>query len=254
MRVSTLVPTAEGGANYAAGLAPPNVAPGDDTPARPSPSPGVEVEPALTLSALPAVAPERSGFAPVTSPPTPPAAPARLGHATAEQATPGTDAVAPGLLSLLIAGALAFFAPWLLYRRLRRDHVFANATREAVFARVASAPGQTTERIARSLGLNRRTAEHHLRVLHELGAIEARTVGARAYFFQNGGTFTDTQKRLVAATRSGAASKVLAALSREPGGGPSAISRATGLPKSTVRDQLLRFRRLGVEGNGDFSP
>lgn len=135
-----------------------------------------------------------------------------------------------------VVGVTLLWLPvWLLARRLARDRLLDNPTRRAVLERVVAAPGATAGRVARELHVNRRTAGHHLRVLHEYGLVEARLHGARLRYFENGGRFTDAEKRLHVTIATDRGRRVAGALAIHPGLSLNALARAAGVPKSTAK-------------------
>ncbi|HVL88395.1 MAG TPA: helix-turn-helix domain-containing protein [Candidatus Thermoplasmatota archaeon] len=176
----------------------------------------------------------------------PPAAraPARSVHAAdALRAETAPGASLPLWLAVGLALALAPLAR--LYRRLTRDDTLANPTRRAVLDHVAARPGATAHEVARACSINYRTAAHHLGVLHEFGALEAREVGARLRYFGNG-RLSDAGKRAALALRHPQAARVVRALARDPRGSLSALAARAGLPKSTAKWHVDRLRRLGL--------
>ncbi|HLF22953.1 MAG TPA: helix-turn-helix domain-containing protein, partial [Burkholderiales bacterium] len=130
--------------------------------------------------------------------------------------------------------------------RLVRDDVLSHPMRRSVYDRVVATPGTTAGAISRELGVDRRTANHHLRVLREFHAIEARAIGARTRFFKNGGTFGDSEKLRIVALSSDKARTIAAALARNPEASLNRLALETGLPKSTARWHAKRLRRFGL--------
>ncbi|MGQ0534926.1 MAG: helix-turn-helix domain-containing protein [Methanobacteriota archaeon] len=159
---------------------------------------------------------------------------------------PGRERASP--LFWAIAGAGASLLPaWVLYRRLLAKDLLANDTRRAVYERVLATPGTTAGRIASELGLDRRTALHHLLILGEYGAIAELRVGRRMRYYKNGGAFDEREKRIHAALASTKTRRVLAVLRDLPGRRSlGAVATAAGIPKSTVRWHVERLRESGV--------
>lgn len=162
----------------------------------------------------------------------------------------GAALQAPGIPPWLVLG-LALLAPlWMLYRRLAKRRVLENATRRAVLEAVLACPGATTGSVAQLLGLNHRTAEHHLRVLEEFGFLSAKRFGARQRYYRNGGAFTDAEQRAHAALANPNARRVAADVLRRPEASLASRASGMGLPKSTVRWHLGRLRRFGLAADG----
>lgn len=157
---------------------------------------------------------------------------------------PPVSTPSPIWVPLLVAAVFAFAV--ILYRRLTRDRAVSHPTRAAVFEAVAGGPGRTAAELARALAMDRTTAEHHLRVLHEFGAVERKRAGPRTHWFKNGGAFNEAQKREAIVLAHSKTRAVFEASSREPHATLAALARTTGIPLSTVRWHLLRLQRLGV--------
>lgn len=153
----------------------------------------------------------------------------------------------PDLFIWLAVALAALLLPlWRLYRRLTRDDLLGQSTRRAVYESVVETPAGTVGTIARRLGIDRDTAEHHLRVLHEFGAIEARRVGKRMRYFRNGGSLSEAEIHRAIALEHDNARRVLAVLLRAPEARLGDVVRATGLAKSTAKRHLDRLRGFGI--------
>lgn len=198
------------------------------------------------------------GLAPDTSPalraPSTSAPPSGLGPLGQISPSGAAPALATGpdlLLWLAIALAALALPLWLLYRRLDRAVALESPTRRAILDRVVGTPGMTALTIAKSAGVSRHTALHHLAVLHEFGFVEARRVGARTRYFKNGGAYSEGEKRAHVALGIATARLVASALLERPASPLRELAKATGLPKTTVHwhlDRLRSFDLIGPDG------
>lgn len=207
----------------------------------------------VALDATSAAAPAVPGPAAIPGNPASPAQAAALFGSAAGPpslaAMPPQQPWVPLTLALLALGpAIA------LYRRLTSRNMMACPTRQAVFERVVAAPGTTAGGIARALGVERRTVNHHLTVLHEFGAIEARQMGKRIRFYKNGGAYSESEKLAHAALANPKAVAVARVLARAPGVGLAELAQSTGLAKSTAKWHLARLERMGLVTAGALKP
>lgn len=165
--------------------------------------------------------------------------------ALAPPAAPASAAAAalPALLALSVtAAAWPLLA---LYRRVARETCLRNGLRRRIHERICAEPGITTDRLARDLGCAYQTAQHHVRILEDLGFVEPLRDGPRLYLFENGGRYSAEEKRRVVLA-SGAAAQVLRALEASPGAGAGALARQLGLSRGTVRFHLARLEARGA--------
>ncbi|HVL86644.1 MAG TPA: helix-turn-helix domain-containing protein [Candidatus Thermoplasmatota archaeon] len=153
---------------------------------------------------------------------------------------------APAAWLLLVFLAFLLLPALLLYSRLRRQDVLANATRAALCELVRARPGLAAGGLARALARNRTSVLHHLRVLRGAGLVEARVVGRRTRYFPAGSGDDDAQRRVRVALASPVARRVALHLALRGADSLGAIARATGVPKSTVRWHVNRLARLGA--------
>lgn len=137
------------------------------------------------------------------------------------------------------AGAGALLIPvWALYRRILRRHALEHETRRGILALLADRPALTTAQIARAMTVDRRTAAHHLDILHEFGLLSAERHGSRVLWYVPG---TPTDPRALA-LRSEKARAVAQALAAEPGLTVRALAQRTGLARATAAWHAVRVR------------
>lgn len=142
--------------------------------------------------------------------------------------------------------AALFVAVVILYRRLDRRHVLDQPLRQGILAYVASEPGSTAGTIARALGIDRHTALHHLRVLHEFGAVEMKRIGARLRYFRAGAAPGVRAKAAAVAAATPKAKAVLEAAALQPESTLAELASRTGLSVSTVHWERRRLRSAGL--------
>lgn len=169
----------------------------------------------------------------------------RLQSAQAAPAAVGSPEV--HLLWLVAGAVLASMLPLLrLYTRLRREDVLACGMRKAVYDLVLAEPGITAGGVARELGVERRTALHHLAVLQGFGMVSAARLGARLHYYENGGAYSECEKRLRLALANENARRIVGELVRRPAMPLALLAKETGLAKSTISGQFERLEALGI--------
>lgn len=133
-----------------------------------------------------------------------------------------------------------------MFPRIRNGRVLECEVRARAYATVRAKPGVTIAEIARTIGVDFRTAEYHLRVLRELHLVEGLCLGSRRHFFQNGGTFSRERQEALALLRLPARRRICAHLDRNPGAGIRQLAPHTGLGRSTVHHHIRLLRRAGL--------
>jgi predicted transcriptional regulator len=73
-----------------------------------------------------------------------------------------------------------------LFRRIERPNVMDVEARRRVYEHVAQLPGATANQIAQRAGFDRKTVQHHARVLHRLSFLEAQRDGRITRYFLPG--------------------------------------------------------------------
>ena len=115
----------------------------------------------------------------------------------------------------------------------------ADLPRHRIRQAVAGQPGLCIQEIARALGLDWSTVEYHLRILSRAGEVLEWRVGHRRVFFPPGSAPAEPSGLL-----SGAARRVLEALSLGPPASATDLARQLALARSGV------VRHLGVLEEG----
>jgi predicted transcriptional regulator len=155
----------------------------------------------------------------------------------------GSDGVAAA--SLLVGAGL--LAPvWALYRRVLQDRALEQPQRKAIYDLIVASPGLTAGDLRRATGLHYTSCEHHVRVLQQLGFIEARRLGGQTYCFENHQRYGALEARLLAAARSVNARALLRAVLRHPGAAPAEVARAVGMGRSGAKRQLDKLTEWGL--------
>jgi predicted transcriptional regulator len=171
----------------------------------------------------------------------------RAGDARTQARTPSQQ-VRRGALTLALA-ALAVPAAGALYRRLTRDDVLENETRQRILDLVEDRPGVTAAEVSEALDVHYRTARHHLEVLEEFGHVEAVELGARIRYFENHERYGDLAKRVVAALGSETKRTVLMEIARRGGARSGELAEAAEVAPSTASHHLDDLEGKGlVEG------
>lgn len=165
-----------------------------------------------------------------------------------ETSSPASDdaldrvTVAAAILALLVPIVL-------LYRRLTEEDVLAHERRRNVMEVIREAPGSTSADVARDLGVDYRTARHHLEVLEEFDHVERERRGGRIRFFENHQRYGDVAKALAAALDAQTRRSMLRELLREGSLTSGELAERAEVSRSTASHHLSRLRDADlVEG------
>lgn len=92
--------------------------------------------------------------------------------ALAPAATASLGALTGPPLFLLAAASAALVAAWALLTRLRREDVLRHGTRARLLAHIQAHPGCVLHHAAKEVGVDYKTAQHHLRLLCHFGLVD----------------------------------------------------------------------------------
>lgn len=154
----------------------------------------------------------------------------------------------PALLAVAVGSLLAgmIIAPVLtLYHRLAASEVLSNGRRGRVLALVRERPGITPAEVAAALGVDYRTARHHLDVLARHGHVVRREVGPRRRYFENHGRFTIEEEAAIGLLSTPENVRFLQLVAERPGIPQNSIAARLGLAKSTVSRRAAILRNAG---------
>lgn len=149
----------------------------------------------------------------------------------------GVSALAPDLGPWSIAP----IAGMALYNRVQRDGSFENETRRRIFDYVRNRPGQSIAEIATMIGVSHSTASYHLERLLEFNLLASTQDGNKMRFFVNGGTFTEEERRVLAALSNGETRRVLATILAHPGCYRAELTALLRVSSPTVNWHLQRL-------------
>ena len=157
-----------------------------------------------------------------------------------------------------LAAVLAFVldaagVPWApalglmaLYNRVQREGSFENETRRRIFDQVRQRPGQSIAEIASTVGVSHSTASYHLERLMEFNLLAATQDGNKMRFFVNGGTFTEEERRVLAALSNAETRRVLAIILANPGSYRAELTTLLQVSSPTVNWHLSRLLAAGL--------
>jgi predicted transcriptional regulator len=163
----------------------------------------------------------------------------------------GTHALAT--VALVAAAGFAWWAApaWLaffptlglvpLYNRVQREGSFENDTRRRIFDHVRTRPGQSIAEIASTVGVSHSTASYHLERLTEFNLLASTQDGNKMRFFVNGGTFTEEERRVLAAHSNAETRRVLGTILAHPGSYRAELTGLLGVSSPTVNWHLARL-------------
>lgn len=133
-----------------------------------------------------------------------------------------------------------------LYNRVQREGSFDNDTRRRIFDQVRQRPGQSIAEIAHGVGVSHSTASYHLERLVEFNLLAATQDGNKMRFFVNGGTFTEDDRRVLAALSNSETRRALATILAHPGCYRAELTLMLDVSSPTVNWHLARLVQAGL--------
>lgn len=128
-----------------------------------------------------------------------------------------------------------------LYNRVRAEGSFENETRRRIFDHVRARPGQSIAEISSAIGVSHSTASYHLDRLLEFNLLASTQDGNKMRFFVNGGTFTEEERRILAALSNAETRRVLATVLANPGCYRAELTSLLRVSSPTVNWHLARL-------------
>jgi DNA-binding transcriptional ArsR family regulator len=153
---------------------------------------------------------------------------------------PEAAAVATASLAMLLGGAL--------YVRLAPGALLESPTRQRVLAFLRGDPGATVGTVARALGLDYKTAQHHLRILRHAGFVAIVRSGRLDRYFV-AGDLPPERMRAALVLRSPAARALAQALEAQRARAAD-LARSLNLSEATASVQLRRLEAAGLVQKG----
>lgn len=164
-----------------------------------------------------------------------------------------------GLLFILVAGCtaelLVSIKIWaaLGYRRVTRSNVLTQAVRSSVFSAIQKNPGIHLQGLARETRIHLGTLRHHLNMLTLTGKITSSQDAASLRFYENGGTYTETQQMVLKHLRNATRRQILGVLVKQPSAGRDEIAGLLGFTGATITwhmkllevDRIITVQRSG---------
>lgn len=133
-----------------------------------------------------------------------------------------------------------------LYNRVRPEGSFDNDTRRRIFDQVRARPGQSIAEISLAVGVSHSTASYHLDRLTEFNLLASTQDGNKMRFFVNGGTFTEEERRILAALSNGETRRALATIIANPGSYRAELTAILDVSSPTVNWHLARLLASGL--------
>ncbi len=132
------------------------------------------------------------------------------------------------------------------FRRVTLEGVLSHPLRATVYGYIRTHPGTSFSTIARQTTINRGTLHYHLHILLREGKIsELREDGSTTYF-ENNGTYSLEEKRILSHIREGPAGEICRFLAMCRGASRSEIAHRMGVAPSSVSWHLSRLNGSGV--------
>lgn len=155
-------------------------------------------------------------------------------------------AAATGILAWQICPAAMPLIALPLYNRVQREGSFDNDTRRRIFDQVRQRPGQSIAEIAQAVGVSHSTASYHLERLMEFNLLAATQDGNKTRFFVSGGTFTEEDRRILAALSNAETRRTLATILAHPGCYRAELTVILDVSSPTVNWHLARLVQAGL--------
>jgi predicted transcriptional regulator len=164
-----------------------------------------------------------------------------------------------GLLFILAAGCtaelLVSIKIWaaLGYRRVTRSNVLTQAVRSTVFSAIQKNPGIHLQGLASETKIHLGTLRHHLNMLTLTGKITLCQDAASLRFYENNGTYTETQQIVLKHLRNSTRKQILGVLVKQPSAGRHEIAELLGFTGATITwhmkllemDSIITIQRSG---------
>lgn len=146
----------------------------------------------------------------------------------------------------MAAGSLLLAVGVVLYHRIRPNAALDNETRRAIFNAVCGTPGLGVHEVSRAAGVSYSTATYHLERLVSAGMIVMTLDGNKLCYYQNGGAFTETERRILPLVKNDEAAELYEAILDSPGTYRAALAERLGVTATTVNWHLRRLREAGL--------
>ena len=180
------------------------------------------------------------------------AAPAAGGGVAAHSARAGAVGGEAGFdRARAVVAAAAVVTPlaligWALYHRIRGHSTLDNATRKQIFDAVVARPGIGVQEVAEVANVSYSTASYHLERLCEARILVLSVEGSKLRYYQNGGAFTEADRKLLPLLKNAEAMRVLGAILETPGTYRAALAERLGVTATTINWHLKRLAEAGL--------
>jgi hypothetical protein len=166
--------------------------------------------------------------------------------ATEDLQSTAVGSVSGPYLWLAAAGGVLVALAVALYRRLRPQRLLDHPHRRSILALVVERPGVTIAGLAQALGLDYKSAMHHVDLLVEFGHLSVHLHGRERRLFAASARVAREQRAATVALARPSAQRILAAL-RDVGPVPKgALPRVAGLSRTAAWRGLRVLTGLGV--------
>lgn len=135
------------------------------------------------------------------------------------------------------AGTLPILA-WFLYHRIKGHDVLDNEKRKAIYDEVCREPGLGVKDLAEVADVSYSTASYHLQRLEDADMVVSSKRGKKLCYFQNGGTFTESERELLKVLRNEGAMQVFLDIHQHPGTYRTRIADRLDVSTTTVNWHL----------------
>lgn len=150
------------------------------------------------------------------------------------------------MFDLAFLKALAPFAGVALFTRIHRHSELENGTRKGIFDAVCSQPGMGVHAVAALAGVSYSTACYHLERLVSAGMLVMTPDGNKLRYYQNGGAFTETERKILPLLKNVECARVLEEIVAKPGTYRAELAERLGVTPTTINWHLRRLREAGL--------
>lgn len=169
---------------------------------------------------------------------------------TSTLSTTGLERISVDTLTLAAAAGLGLGILTLLglalYSRIRPSATLANDTRKTIFEAVCANPGLGVQELSKTSGVSYSTTTYHLERLASAGMIVMTPEGNKLRYYQNGGNFSEAERRILPLLKNTEAARVLDAIASEPGTYRTQLAQRLGVTTTTINWHLRRLFEAGL--------
>ncbi|PKK81322.1 MAG: hypothetical protein CVT47_03025 [Thermoplasmata archaeon HGW-Thermoplasmata-2] len=133
-----------------------------------------------------------------------------------------------------------------LYVKIPRSDMLKNENRRKVYEIIRSRPGICVTELSREVDMGWGTVLYHISALRRSDLIAISLKGKRRYLFENGSTYRQEEKKLIAASRNENAARIIECIRQNPGITQQEICKSLGYTSSLVSWHVKQLEHSGI--------